>query len=328
MQLSFVQRMTVHQAHDLLLSLGCHPSGATLMAPKAIHLCIRIDDLLPQAANILKQEMLAKGGEVAVPSSALRLSSGRISCIVFGTLSQLERLASALEEQPFELPDLASRLRLLCALTGSRPSWLPCETGEANVGGLIDCDIQTTGVYDIVANSIAHAWSLMEQRCSFLVVEGSAESIVSRVVALLDHKASCPVAIWIHGTAPLAMETTTPLLLEPGNQHPSVFPVDAPVFAICKDSDPIGFLLALSSDSVDMERLFVTFTASTATKPAALPRLDCVIMREIDIAQISVATQASALACFMELGAQAIITDCPSRIHQLLTAIRENPWRS
>ncbi len=327
MQLSFLQRMTVRQAHDLLLSVGCHPSGATLMAPKAIHLCIRIDELLPQAANILKQEMLARGGEVAVPSSALRLNSGRVSCIVFGTLSQLARLASALEGQPFELPDLASRFRLICALTGSKPSWLPCETGDANIGGLIDCDIQTTGVHDVVANSIAHAWSLMEQRCSFLVVEGSVESIVSRVVTLLDRKASCPVAIWIHGTALLNVGAMTPLLLEPDSRHPSTFPLDAPVFAVCRNSDPIGFLLALSSDGVCMERLFVTSPVSVVTKPEALPRLDCVIMRETDIDLISVATQASALTCFMELGAQAIITDCPSRIHQLLTAIRENPWK-
>ena len=121
MELSLLHMSTVQQAHDLLNNLGCYPVGADLMAAKAICLVMRVNGLLPQAANILKQEMLAKGGEVAVPAGALRLEAGRVDCIVMGTLTQYARLVDILGQQPFELPDLARRLRVFMQ-TCSSPS--------------------------------------------------------------------------------------------------------------------------------------------------------------------------------------------------------------
>src|SRR5450756_1928832 len=159
--------------------MGCYPVGAELMAPKAVFLAIRVKRLLPQAANILKQEMLAKGGEAAVPSGALRMEAGRVDCIVMGTLAQYTRLVDILKQQPFELSDLANRLQLFTGLAAARPArtWFGTDADVA-IGGLVDCDFRPPGVHDHAANAVARAWNLLEERSDFLVVTGSNNSMV------------------------------------------------------------------------------------------------------------------------------------------------------
>src|SRR5450756_114585 len=156
---------TAQQAHDLLNGLGCYSAGADIMAAKAVFLVIRVNGLVPQAANILKQEMLAKGGEVAVPSGALRMEAGRVDCIVMGTLAQYTRLVDILKQQPFELADLAKRLQLFTGLAAARParSWFGTDA-DAAIGGLVDCDLQPSGVHDHTANAVAHAWTFLWSR--------------------------------------------------------------------------------------------------------------------------------------------------------------------
>lgn len=40
--------------------------AVNLLARKAMHLCVKLEHLKPFAANIVKQEMLGKGGDAAV----------------------------------------------------------------------------------------------------------------------------------------------------------------------------------------------------------------------------------------------------------------------
>jgi hypothetical protein len=333
LKLSLVHIATVQQARGLLDRLGCHATGVDLMAPKALLVGIRIDGLLPQAANILKQEMLAKGGEVAVPAGALRMEADRVSCIALGTLSQFARLDQVLQEQPFELPELASRLRLLCALTTSKASRHSFgSTFGTDVGGLVDCDRMPPGVHDRIANTIALAWNLLEQRCTFLVVEGSDSSMVHQVVEGLAGTAACPVTTWVHGSRPIAPALSMPMIVEEGcRMQPDVL-TDGPVFALCSSPNPVDFLQDVVSAGVDLNRLFVTcalnLDPTTPTEyPGILPRVDAVILRQQDIVTLSIATQASALTSLLQQGVCAFITDAPSRIDALLTAVRQNPWR-
>ena len=54
------------QALQEIALVGADAAGALLMAPKAVHRVVKVYGLAPKQANILKQEMLSKGGEVAV----------------------------------------------------------------------------------------------------------------------------------------------------------------------------------------------------------------------------------------------------------------------
>lgn len=93
------------------LRMDVHPEGIRLMLPKSASLPIKIDDLSPRQANILKQEMLACGGDAAVPYSALSLEDRRISIILLGTLKQYERFLEKLSHQMCRLPELIPFIR-------------------------------------------------------------------------------------------------------------------------------------------------------------------------------------------------------------------------
>jgi hypothetical protein len=329
-----VRIATVQQAHDMLERLGCHPAGINLMAPKALLVGIRIDGLLPQAANILKQEMLSKGGEVAVPAGALRMDVDRVSCIAFGTPSQFARLDQVLQGQPFELPDVASRLRLLCTLAVSKPSGHPLDSHSGiDVGGIVDCNKVPPGVHDHIANTVALAWNMLEQRCTFLVVEGSDSSVVREVVERLAGTAACPVAAWTHGNELVDTALSAPMVVEESRGMQRGVPSNGPLFAVCSSPNPVDFLQKVVSAGANPEKLFITCAltldpAIRTTYLRALPRVDAVILRQQDIAALSTATIASTLTDLTRQGVCTFITDAPSLVGAALSAIHDNPWSS
>jgi len=334
MEFSLVRIATVQQARMLFDQLGCHSAGTDIMAPKAILIGLRIDSLLPQAANVLKQEMLAKGGEVAVPAGALRMEAGRVSCVAIGTPSQFARLDQVLQGQPFELPEVASKLRFLCALATSKPSVLPFGAHTAqSIGGLVDCDRTPPGVRDRIANAVALAWNLLEQRCTFLVVEGSDGSVVQDVVKRIAGQAACPVAAWVHGPPPVVATTSTLMVAEDSHGAPREHIPDGPVFAICSRPNPVDFLHDVVSAGISPERLFITCTlapdpVARAQYMRALPRVDAVVLRQRDVTALPAATIASALTTLTQQGVSVVITDVPSLVGAWLAAIRESPWNS
>jgi len=57
---------TASQAAAELALIGADAAGVNVMVPKAVHRVIRVENVPAKAAVILKQEMLSKGGEVAV----------------------------------------------------------------------------------------------------------------------------------------------------------------------------------------------------------------------------------------------------------------------
>ncbi|NLZ44608.1 MAG: dihydropteroate synthase [Clostridia bacterium] len=98
---------------DELAAINVSPEGIRIMEPKGDFILVKVEGLSPQAANILKQEMLAKGGEVAVSWEHARLEGGHKPAIIMGTRAQYERLLAILPLQPFDLPALAEELRAL-----------------------------------------------------------------------------------------------------------------------------------------------------------------------------------------------------------------------
>jgi len=333
-ELSLLHMSTAQQAHDLLNGLECYSLGADIMAAKAVFLVIRVNGLLPQAANILKQEMLAKGGEVAVPSGALRMEAGRVDCIVMGTLAQYTRLVDILKQQPFELPELAKHLQLFAGLAAARPARNWFGTGaDMAIGGLVDCDFRPSGVHDHAANTVALAWNLLEERSDFLVVTGSNNSMVQDVAQQLVCTAGCPVAAWVPNSQPITLAPSMPVIVQRGY---GLSGTDGPVLAMCTDEGTADLIEELMSGGIAAERLFVTAalhhdpsdTISDTLVPVSLPRLDAVVVRQQDIAMLSMSTRACVLTRLVDRGARVFITNAPRHVGELLDAIREDPWNS
>ncbi|MDI6605642.1 MAG: dihydropteroate synthase [Candidatus Omnitrophota bacterium] len=88
--------------------------GIDIMLPKAVACLLRMNSVSNITANILKQQMLSLGGDVAVSRDSL-IGRGKVTdCLLIGSLSQLNQLQQKLKLQPFGLKNIA--LDLSCAL--------------------------------------------------------------------------------------------------------------------------------------------------------------------------------------------------------------------
>lgn len=86
------------------------PYGIKIMLPKALSYLVRINSLSCIEANILKQEMLSLGAEVAVSRDTLTGKAKKTDCLLMGNLSQYSRLIEKLDKQPFGLRKIAPEL--------------------------------------------------------------------------------------------------------------------------------------------------------------------------------------------------------------------------
>jgi dihydropteroate synthase len=95
---------------QILQDIKVDPYGIEIMLPKAVQHLVRINSISCIAANILKQEMLSLGGDVAVARNALTGKARKTDCLLMATLSQFNRLTEKLNRQPFGLDRLAHDL--------------------------------------------------------------------------------------------------------------------------------------------------------------------------------------------------------------------------
>jgi len=107
--------LSVSKEEDLrqiMRDINVDAYGIKIMLPKAQNYLLRVNALSNITANILKQEMLSLGGDVAVSRDALTGKVKKTACLVIGSLSQLTRLGDKLRRQPFGLKNLAQDLSL------------------------------------------------------------------------------------------------------------------------------------------------------------------------------------------------------------------------
>jgi dihydropteroate synthase len=98
---------TEAQIVEALKAIGVDPYGIDAMTPKMYHLNILLKGLECRAANIMKQEMLSLGGDVAVARGAVDCSIDKTDAVVMGTGKQLRRFVEKMEKQPFGLDGIA-----------------------------------------------------------------------------------------------------------------------------------------------------------------------------------------------------------------------------
>jgi dihydropteroate synthase len=101
--------------------IGADPQGVSRMSAKMVPRLIKLSQVPCRAANILKQEMLALGGDAAVARGTVACSISATDVILIGSLKQLRRLGSRLAHQPFGLADCGVQLQRLLALLDESP---------------------------------------------------------------------------------------------------------------------------------------------------------------------------------------------------------------
>jgi dihydropteroate synthase len=110
-EVSLFEVKTPQDAAIAMRKLGATGIGSKVMQDKSIHLMLKIRNLTTTEALIIKQEMLARGGDAALARDAVSHETEITDVLVMGTLLQLGRLAGKLERQARYLPLIAEMIR-------------------------------------------------------------------------------------------------------------------------------------------------------------------------------------------------------------------------
>jgi dihydropteroate synthase len=101
------------EAEEELKRVGVDPYGIKAMIPKMENLNILLEGIECKVANILKQEMLSCGGDVAVARGSVECSIEKTDALIIGTIKQVEALAGKISLQPFGLKRISKDLKNL-----------------------------------------------------------------------------------------------------------------------------------------------------------------------------------------------------------------------
>jgi dihydropteroate synthase len=105
-----VEVKTPQDAAIIMRKLGATRTGSQVMQEKSVHLMLKICNLTTTEALIIKQEILARGGDAALARDAVSHETESTDVLVMGTLLQLGRLAKKLEGQARSLPLIAGMI--------------------------------------------------------------------------------------------------------------------------------------------------------------------------------------------------------------------------
>ena len=94
----------------LLTNLGVDGGGVSILNSKMQHYILHIKDLHVGGANILKQDALSIGADLAVPRGTVIAITPRVDCILIATKKHLKILSKKELAQPFGLKELAHKL--------------------------------------------------------------------------------------------------------------------------------------------------------------------------------------------------------------------------
>lgn len=150
---------TVDEVDAELARLGSDRAGRAIMAPKGVLRVVRVDGIDPRAAGILKQELLAKGGECALSRDVYDLPPGSTtSAVVMGTERELAAVLKVLRAQPFGLKKLGAAIEQTLAWTAGPSAPWRCGRFSLPVGEAT----RVMGILNVTPDSFSEAGDLFD----------------------------------------------------------------------------------------------------------------------------------------------------------------------
>lgn len=212
------QFTTPNQLKAAMDAIGVSTGGCLHMAKKGQFYCLQADGLSMGAANILKQEMLSKGGEVAMHQQAIVHGILKTDVIMFATAAQYLELCQRLQKQQFGLPLLAEEM--IAFLTNiHQESWQIPLAGNRNLQlnkkaqlmGIVNVtpdSFSDGGFYASSEQAVAHGMALIEAGADLLDIGGEstrpgyqpvpAEEELARILPVihgLRQKTTLPISV-------------------------------------------------------------------------------------------------------------------------------------
>ncbi len=101
---------TPKEAKEELLKIGVDERSLPMMAPKMEHFVFKLKGVDCRAANILKQEMLSKGGEAALAKWSSGFKKPTTDVLLMANLKQYRLVLKKLAMQPYGLTEIGQKI--------------------------------------------------------------------------------------------------------------------------------------------------------------------------------------------------------------------------
>jgi dihydropteroate synthase len=169
------------QATAIFRKIGVDPYGIEAMAPKTVNLNILLEQQPCKIANIIKQEMLSIGGDVAVARGSVACSIAKSDILVIGTAKQIAALVRKIEKQPFGLNAIAKELQELMINIDQREYILKTSRREIQLGnrtlimGILNVtpdSFSDGGLFYTQKNAIEHGLQMIAEGADIIDVGG------------------------------------------------------------------------------------------------------------------------------------------------------------
>ncbi|MCR1815049.1 dihydropteroate synthase [Aliarcobacter butzleri] len=104
-------KISLNDSKKFFENLGCDSGGISILSKKSKLHTLYIKDLHVGAANILKQDALSIGADLAVPNGVIIAKDKYVNALLIGTTKHFDNLAKKELAQPFGLKELAKSLK-------------------------------------------------------------------------------------------------------------------------------------------------------------------------------------------------------------------------
>jgi len=145
--------------------LGADPEGIGMMFPKGLTRLIRLAGIPCKVANLLKQELLSRGGDCAVSHGTLTHAVETTDALMIATERQYRELIRKLKKQKtFGLPELAGQIEK--SITNMNLRKFRIEIG----GKALNLDERThiMGVLNVTPDSFSDGGTFMDPEKAYL----------------------------------------------------------------------------------------------------------------------------------------------------------------
>ncbi len=158
-------------------SINVEEGGMKIMVPKSFHHCIKFYELEPQDAIILKQEMIACGGDAAISRYAVPPYGKKTDALVMGTKSQLYALSRRLTGQYRRVSFIGDKImEIMGNLDSSRVLNLGRNSGKKTlIMGILNVtpdSFHDGGKYVIPENAVKRAKEMAEEGADIIDIGG------------------------------------------------------------------------------------------------------------------------------------------------------------
>jgi dihydropteroate synthase len=160
--------------------VGVDPTGVKLMEGKTLHFNLKLEGIEPRTANLLKQELLSLGGDVAVDGRGLDCSAKQTDALLMGTQKHFEKLILKLEAYPDLQPIGQSIKETLKNISRTHYS-IRCRKGTLNLGkrtllmGVLNVTPDSFSDGDLFFDkekAIAHGLRMVEEGADIIDIGG------------------------------------------------------------------------------------------------------------------------------------------------------------